>query len=305
MSRSQTRRRHRYVGADCHMCHKTGPYSMMRRRTMHKSRGHCRTLLAISKYLPKWARLMDGQILLGSSDGWIVAEKRPGPGSQASSCILRVVQSTGLQRQTPAADATRQIFAQRLETGDTLIELVAPDPRHPLPICLGWCTLIRQCLQRELYFLQGQADRLGSPDNRDHPDRRTGEPPLVAIRPHRFDQPLRLVKPKSRSGDAAASCNVPDREHLGHWSSGAWCPRCGSVSQSPFNPSLRFSRTRLTDGLRSMVKQLPDSWSENCMDISPNSAIEGFYEHGAGVAGRETSLVERETFGHPHATGGM
>jgi len=66
-----------------------------------------------------------------------------------------------------------------------------------------------------LDLVQRQAAALRRPDERDPPQRGLLVAPLVAGRAHRGDQPLRLVEPDRRGGDAGALREVPDGQ-LGH-----------------------------------------------------------------------------------------
>lgn len=68
--------------------------------------------------------------------------------------ITGVEQRTYFQGQAPATNAAVEVFAQRLQVGDLLIEALSPTSGQALPISLRGCAAVRQPFKRFLDFLQ-------------------------------------------------------------------------------------------------------------------------------------------------------
>ena len=101
-----------------------------------------------------------------------------------------------LQRQAPAPDAGRQVVAERREQSKALVELISPPPGQPLPVALIRGAALRQRRQRLPDLLEGQADSLRDPDEREPTEHVSMEPSLVPRTSGGLHQAGCLVEPQ-------------------------------------------------------------------------------------------------------------
>jgi hypothetical protein len=134
--------------------------------------------------------------------------------SEAPRAIFGVVEPAGLERETPAADATSEPVAKIDEQPDLFFEPGAPHRREPFPVFLCRCGVIGQGREGSFDLLELQADLLSRSNERDPPENTTLVAALTPFGAFRLDEPAGLVEAKRGVRDAGAPGDFSDAQQL-------------------------------------------------------------------------------------------
>jgi len=136
--------------------------------------------------------------------------------AKARGSISWVRESTLVQRQTAATDASRQPRSKALKLRDAFVNAACPTAGKFGPVLTLGNPALREL--REFYrnFIEGHADPLGE-DNKRNPSKHDSLISAVArAGPLGLDQTLLLVKTQRRRGHPTAARNLTDCKRIRH-----------------------------------------------------------------------------------------
>src|SRR6188472_4709223 len=104
------------------------------------------------------------------------------PGAALDGLVIRVEQVALVDRETAAADARGQPFAQRLQGRDPRVEVRSPAVREALPVAAAGGTLRRETIERRADLAQRDPGRTACLDEGDPAQDGPVVAALVAVR---------------------------------------------------------------------------------------------------------------------------
>ena len=128
--------------------------------------------------------------------------------------VTRIAQRTVLQGKAATADAEVQLVAHASGELDLFLQRLLPGAAYFLPIRFGRNAVGWQILKGRFDLLQRKAQTLSHLDETEDAKLAPGEASLVPFIADAAHQPLGFVKMDCRNGDAAASGQLTDGQHL-------------------------------------------------------------------------------------------